>query len=81
MTDVDSIRRLIAVRQITGYLSNYKLNKIDFSRQKLLANSSNSRMITSVNGCLITRSQIVDYFHLMLSRDSEPIVRNAVLDG
>lgn len=80
LTDADPMRRLIAVRQITRYLSNYKLNKIDSASQKLLANSTNSRMITSVNSSLVTRSQIVDCFHLMLIRESEPIVRNAVLD-
>lgn len=83
LTDADPIKRLIAVRQITRFFSSSKLNQIDSSSQKFLLHStaSSSRMISPVNGSLITRSQIVDCFHLILNRESEPIVRDAVLDG
>ncbi|MDJ0555924.1 MAG: hypothetical protein QNJ68_16080 [Microcoleaceae cyanobacterium MO_207.B10] len=82
LTDADPIKRLIAVRQITRSLNHYKLNKIDsIANQNFLPSSSKARMITPVKGSFVTQSQIVDCFHLMLSRESEPIIRNAVLDG
>lgn len=56
LTDVDPLKRLIAVRQLTQRVTNAHLD-------------------------VAARRQIADYFHLMLSREQEAVVRNAVLDG
>ncbi|HEY9845093.1 MAG TPA: hypothetical protein V6D03_02750, partial [Candidatus Caenarcaniphilales bacterium] len=55
LTDVDPLKRLIAVRQLNRSIQN--------SQDK-----PHKRMID-------------DYFRLMLARESEAIVRNAILDG
>ena len=56
LTDVDPLKRLIAVRQLTQQVINAQVE-----RRK--------------------RREIADYLHLMLSREQESVVRDAVLDG
>lgn len=56
LTHADSLRRLIAVRQLSSFVHDFQDNP--------------------------TRHQeIADYFYLMLQREQEEIVRNAIMDG
>lgn len=56
LTDVEPLKRLIAVRQLTQQVTNAQVE-----RRK--------------------RREIADYFHLMLGREQEAVVRDAVLDA
>jgi hypothetical protein len=56
LTDADPLKRLIAVRQLTGLAAGYRLDRTDLNAT-------------------------LDYFRLMLSREPEPLVRDAILDG
>lgn len=64
LTHADSLKRLIAVRQLT----------------RLLAGDSSGVAIASRSDSSQQRAAL-DYFRLMLSRETEPLVRDALLDG
>ncbi|HIK28752.1 MAG TPA: hypothetical protein IGR89_11905 [Oscillatoriaceae cyanobacterium M7585_C2015_266] len=56
LSDTDSLKRLIAVRQLTRLV---RAGRADSSQQRAA----------------------LDYFRLMLSREAEPLIRDALLDG
>jgi len=68
----DPLKRLLAVRQLTDSISvldEYRLERrLRMPRQQDLAK-------------IPSRRQIADYFRVMLQREEDPIIREAVLDG
>lgn len=56
LTDADPLKRLIAVRQLTGLAASHRLDRTDLNAT-------------------------LDCFRLMLGRESEPLVRDAILNG
>jgi len=56
LTHTDSLKRLIAVRQLTASVPDREND-------------------------LVRRREVADYFRLMLNQESEPLIREAVLDG
>ncbi|NJP10917.1 MAG: hypothetical protein HC866_16745 [Leptolyngbyaceae cyanobacterium RU_5_1] len=65
LTHDDPLKRLIAVRQLTDLVSFLQ----------------DDRAPRSLLGKKPSRRDVADYFRLMLSREREPIIREAVLDG
>lgn len=68
LTDSDPLKRLIAVRQATQWVSQ--------DNQSLPASRS-----TRQPAVIPTASHLADCFHLMLNQETEPIVRSALLDS
>jgi hypothetical protein len=67
LTDSDPLKRLIAVRQIT--------------HQVMEPQSTTQRSPHPQTTSPIMRSHVVEYFRLMLDRETEPVVCQALLDG
>lgn len=65
LADADPMKRLIAVRQITSLVTRLNTGWLGESSPKLP----------------LGRSQVAECFRLMLSREPEALVRNAVLDA
>jgi hypothetical protein len=63
LTDADPVKRLIAVRQITDFVSH-----AGFEKQSSISDS-------------IAAYRAAECFRLMLSREPEALVRNALLEG
>ncbi len=63
LTDADPVKRLIAVRQITDFVSN-----AGFGKQSSISDP-------------IVAYRTAECFRLMLSREPEALVRNALLEG
>lgn len=80
LTDANPLKRLIAVREITRWITNTKLAKSDQSKLFLGMGEPDKNMRQSSQS-FIKRSHIVECFHLMLSRESETVVREAILDA
>lgn len=66
LADADPLKRLIAIRQAT---------------QWVIATAAPSISPKSPVSHTAERSLLVDCFHLMLNRETDPILRNALLDG
>ena len=70
LTDADPVKRLIAVRQMTDLVNNNGFNSVTFVNGSLAKPSQR-----------IARSRAAECFRLMLSREPEALVRNALLEG
>jgi hypothetical protein len=68
LTHRDPLRRVIAVRQVTDWVS-------------VLDEDIDYRNPINSTGKQCSRRAIADYLRIMLSQESHPIVREAVLDG
>jgi hypothetical protein len=77
LTHENSLKRLIAVRQLTDVVS------VLDDQPYLLRPQVGSQMQTQRRGTpkKPSRRDMASYFHLMLAQESEPIVRDAILDG
>lgn len=80
LSDVDPLKRLIAVREITRWVTNTNFAKSDPSKL-FLAMGDSAKQIKKSSQFFLQRSHIVECFHLMLSRESEAIVRDAIFDA
>ena len=74
LTDADPLKRLIAVREITRWVANTKFSLNDPNELFGGLNKSFSR-----SG--IRRSHLIECFQMMLLRESEPMVYDAVIDA
>ncbi|MEG3842550.1 hypothetical protein [Microcoleus sp. herbarium14] len=70
LTDADPVKRLIAVRQMTDLVNNGEFGHPSSVKSSLAEPSSR-----------IARNRAAECFRLMLSREPEAIVRNALLEG
>lgn len=72
LADADPMKRLIAVRQITSLLTHSQLHRTRLNAALLEQTSPKPTF---------TRSHVAECFRLMLSREPEALVRDAVLDA
>lgn len=80
LTDADPLKRLIAVREITRWVSNTKFSLNN--PNELFGGLNKSYGETRSNyRSGIKRSHIRECFQMMLVRESEPMVYDAVIDG
>ena len=70
LTDADPVKRLIAVRQMTDLVNNGGFGAFRSAKSSLAEPSKR-----------IARSRAAECFRLMLSREPEALVRNALLEG
>lgn len=67
LTETDPLKRLIAVRQITRFVVSPLFDSVTTGQTDALP--------------VMTRPQVAECFRLMLGRETETAVRNALLDG
>ena len=72
LTDADPVKRLIAVRQMTDLVNQGGFHHPSSVESSLALAKSSKR---------IARSRAAECFRLMLSREPEALVRNALLEG
>ncbi|MCZ0898739.1 hypothetical protein ON021_02310, partial [Microcoleus sp. HI-ES] len=70
LTDADPVKRLIAVRQMTDLVNQGGFGPVSSVKSSLAKPSQR-----------IARSRAAECFRLMLSREPEALVRNALLEG
>lgn len=80
LTDADPLKRLIAVREITRWVINTKF-AINDPNQLLGGVNKSDRKTSSNFKSGITRSHLIECFQMLLVRESEPTIRDAVIDG
>lgn len=79
LTNADPMTRLIAVRQLTNLITKGHLSKT--RRINSLPVASSVPLSLSESELPMTEGAIADCFRLMLSREPEEVVREAVLDA
>ncbi len=80
LTDPEPLKRLIAVREITRWVTNTNFSRND--PNKLFGRLNQSDKETSFNsGSWISRSHLIECFQMMLLRESEPMVHDAIIDA
>lgn len=80
LTDADSLKRLIAVREITRWITNTNFSRND--PNKLFGRLDRSPGETRFNSrSWISRSHLIECFQMMLLRESEPMVYDAIIDA
>ena len=80
LTDAEPLKRLIAVREITRWVANTNFSVND--PQKLSASFKKGDRQTKFNSnSRISRSLLIECFQMMLVRESEPTIYNAVIEA
>ncbi|MEG4801773.1 hypothetical protein QUB63_23170 [Microcoleus sp. ARI1-B5] len=77
LTDADPVKRLIAVRQMTDLVNNGGFDRASSVKSWLAKPAPAGGSSTQ----RIARSRAAECFRLMLSREPEALVRNALLEG
>jgi hypothetical protein len=80
LTDPDPLKRLIAVRQITGLVKRGRLQKSERLKSAISPRGADP-LLRGGKSITFSESYMDDCFRLMLSQESEEIVRHAILDG
>ncbi|MBE9182195.1 hypothetical protein IQ268_26875 [Oculatella sp. LEGE 06141] len=79
LTDSDPLKRLIAIRQITDRLTVEQASVLSATTASSRFNQASFQRHYSEHQRV--RSHVVDCFRLMIDRETEPTVCNALLDG
>jgi hypothetical protein len=84
LTDADPVKRLIAVRQMTDLVNNGGFDPVSSVKSSLAPWKRSAEKPFSSRAALtkrIARYRAAECFRLMLSREPEALVRNALLEG
>lgn len=80
LTDAEPLKRLIAVREITRWITNTNFSRND--PNQLFGRLDKTPRQTRFNSrSWISRSHLIECFQMMLLRESEPMVRDAIIDA
>ncbi|HEY9621908.1 MAG TPA: hypothetical protein V6C78_16240 [Crinalium sp.] len=71
LTDTDPLKRLIAIRQATQWIL----------QTERAASAQDTRLAQGLTPRDTAKAHLADCFHLMLNRETDPILRSALLDG
>lgn len=80
LTNPDPLKRLIAVRQITGLVKKGRFRH-SHPVKSTLSRKSGTPILRTETAISFSESDLDDCFRLMLNQESEEIVRDALLDG
>lgn len=79
LTQENSLKRLIAVRQIT---QSFKDSPQGLGNRQLLLEAQRWQPLPTLQSFQgIDRTHVIEYFQLMLYQENEPFVREALLEG
>jgi hypothetical protein len=84
LTDADPVKRLIAVRQMTDLVNDRGFDRVSSVKSSLALGKRSEGKPAPTGGSStqrIARSRAAECFRLMLSREPEALVRNALLEG
>jgi hypothetical protein len=81
LTDPEPLKRLIAVREITRWISNTNFSRNDPNKLFGRLNRSPGETRFNSKNSWISRSHLIECFQMMLLRESEPMVYDAIIDA
>ena len=80
LTDTDPLKRLIAVREISRWVANTNFSVNDPHKFSASFNKSHSKT-KSNSKSYISRSLLIECFQMMLDREADPTISNAVIEA